>query len=83
MSTVEEWLNEQGKLTEYAAEVLRDLKEEAQFALYCQRGSGSCMAGFGSKVARFAHVFQVEPSQLLERLLGEAAEAIRENKWNI
>lgn len=79
MGTVEEWLVEQGKLTEYARGILQDLKEEAQFALYCQRGSGSCMADFGSKVARFARIFGVEPSQLLRRLLSEAVEATRDN----
>lgn len=83
MSTVEEWLEEQGKLTEYAAGALQDLKEEAQFALYCHTGSSSCMSGFGAKVARFAHIFGVESSHLLERLLDEAVEAIRENKWDI
>ena len=83
MSTVEEWLEEQGKLTEYAKGVLQDLSEEAQFALYCQRGSGSCMAGFGSKVARFAHIFGVGASEFLEKLLTEASEATREGKYDI
>ena len=83
MSTTEEWLREQGKLTEYAQKVLQDLSEEAQFALYCQRGSGSCMAGFGGKVARFARIFGVDPSRLLEKLLAQAAETARQNEWDI
>lgn len=83
INSAEEWLSEQGKLTEYARTVLQDLTEEAQFALYCQRGSGSCMGSFGNKVARFAGIFGVDASGLFNRLLAQAAEATRENGLDI
>ena len=83
MITIEEWLEEQGKLTEYASQIVKDLTEEAQFALYCQRGAGSCMGEFGNKVARYAHIFGVDPSEFFNKLLAQAAEVLRENQMDI
>ena len=83
MNIVEEWLKEQGKLTEYSRGVLLDLVEEAEFALYCQRGSGSCMGNFGVKIARYAHIFGVDSSELFNKILTQAAKESRDNKMDI
>jgi hypothetical protein len=83
VNDLETWLNEQGKLTEQSKATLKGLLEEAQFALYCQRGGGSCMGNFGNKVASYAIAIKVDGAQLLSRLMAQASEEVRKNNWDI
>ncbi len=83
MNELEAWLDEQGKLNDQSRVKIKDLLEEAQFALYCQRGGGSCMGNFGNKVAGYAISLKVDGAQLLSRLMAQAAQEVKENNWDI
>lgn len=83
MNDLETWLDEQGKLNEQSKARIKDLLEEAQFALYCQRGGGSCIGNFSSKVAGYAIALNVDGAQLLTRLMTQASEEARKNNWDI
>ena len=88
MSSVEEWLSKEHKLSEDDKRVLDDLRVRARFALYCQIGSGkgsggTCMADFGALVAKRADRFGVELKDLFQELLAEASEAASQGDWDV